>query len=54
MSKSWQTAMDHAAEIFEEDAKHLYWVTSTAGFSSAAASQSQVQSTIKEFKGPGV
>ena len=39
MSKSWQNAMDHAGEIFEEDAKNLYWVTSTVEFSNAAATE---------------
>ena len=25
MSKSWQNAMDHAGDIFEEDAKNIHW-----------------------------
>ena len=29
--------MEHAGEIFEEDANNLHWVTSTVAFSNAAA-----------------
>ena len=37
MFKSWQNAMDHAREMFEEDVKNLHWMTSTVEFSNAAA-----------------
>ena len=43
LSKSWQNAMDHAGEIFEEDAKNLHWVTSTVEFSNAAATGESFQ-----------
>ena len=35
--KSWQSAMDHTGEIFEENAKTFHWVTSTVEFSNAVA-----------------
>ena len=35
VSKLWQNVIDHAGEIFEENAKNLPWLTSTVEFCNA-------------------
>ena len=51
MSKSWQNAMEHAGEMFEEDAKNAHWVTSTVEFTNAAATSGGDNSLWAEGSG---